>query len=214
LRSTSKQIDETHTRVNVRELLTRFRSQGNFGLLALIGVQSNPYVRVSISLACSGPPAFRLQSMDFTYLVACRCLMVPSNSTRAGISAFRCSPLKLRAAWTWRCRMPQPEVLRLSMILRRTCWTWKARRCPSFPSDISRGHLVEFELRCRSRLPLSGSVPQHDQRARASRASATRTTSTSENSSSPRTISRATGRESRFSTAWSHCARGKGARSV
>ena len=38
-------IDETHTRVNVPELLTRFRNHGNFGLLALVGVQSNQYPR-------------------------------------------------------------------------------------------------------------------------------------------------------------------------
>jgi len=38
-------IDETHTRVNVPELLKRFRNHGNFGLLALVGVQSNQYPR-------------------------------------------------------------------------------------------------------------------------------------------------------------------------
>jgi Radical SAM superfamily len=38
-------IDETHTRVNVPKLIERFRSHGNFGLLALVGVQSNQYPR-------------------------------------------------------------------------------------------------------------------------------------------------------------------------
>ncbi len=38
-------IDETNTRVNVPELLGRFRSNGNFGLVALVGVQSNQYPR-------------------------------------------------------------------------------------------------------------------------------------------------------------------------
>jgi hypothetical protein len=38
-------IDETHTRVNVLELLERFRRHGNFGLLALVGVQSSQYPR-------------------------------------------------------------------------------------------------------------------------------------------------------------------------
>src|SRR3954467_11408502 len=33
-------IDETHTRVNIPGLLERFRSHGNFGLVALGGVQS------------------------------------------------------------------------------------------------------------------------------------------------------------------------------
>jgi Radical SAM superfamily len=38
-------IDETHTRVNLAALLARFRRHGNFGLVALIGVQSNQYPR-------------------------------------------------------------------------------------------------------------------------------------------------------------------------
>ena len=38
-------IDETHTRVNVPKLLKRFRGHDNFGLVALIGVQSNQYPR-------------------------------------------------------------------------------------------------------------------------------------------------------------------------
>jgi radical SAM superfamily enzyme YgiQ (UPF0313 family) len=38
-------IDETHTRVNVSELIARFRRRGNFGLVALVGVQSNQYPR-------------------------------------------------------------------------------------------------------------------------------------------------------------------------
>ncbi len=38
-------IDETNTRVDVPALIARFRRNGNFGLLALIGVQSNQYPR-------------------------------------------------------------------------------------------------------------------------------------------------------------------------
>src|SRR5262249_50885844 len=38
-------IDETNTRVNIPKLLRRFRKHGNFGLLALVGVQSNQYPR-------------------------------------------------------------------------------------------------------------------------------------------------------------------------
>src|SRR5215471_15864540 len=38
-------IDETHTRVDVPALLARFRRHGNFGLVALVGVQSNQYPR-------------------------------------------------------------------------------------------------------------------------------------------------------------------------
>ena len=42
---TIEAIDETHTRVKVPALLARFRRHGNFGLVALIGVQSNQYPR-------------------------------------------------------------------------------------------------------------------------------------------------------------------------
>src|SRR6202163_173997 len=38
-------IDETNTRVDVPALLRRFRSNGNLGLIALVGVQSNQYPR-------------------------------------------------------------------------------------------------------------------------------------------------------------------------
>jgi len=38
-------IDETNTRVNIPKLIRRFRRNDNFGLLALVGVQSNQYPR-------------------------------------------------------------------------------------------------------------------------------------------------------------------------
>ena len=38
-------IDETNTRVNIPALLARFQSNGNFGMVKLVGVQSNQYPR-------------------------------------------------------------------------------------------------------------------------------------------------------------------------
>jgi radical SAM superfamily enzyme YgiQ (UPF0313 family) len=38
-------IDESHTRVNITKLIKRFRRHENFGLIALVGVQSNQYPR-------------------------------------------------------------------------------------------------------------------------------------------------------------------------
>jgi radical SAM superfamily enzyme YgiQ (UPF0313 family) len=38
-------IDETNTRVIIPELIARLRSNGNFGMIALVGVQSNEYPR-------------------------------------------------------------------------------------------------------------------------------------------------------------------------
>src|ERR1017187_1425549 len=38
-------IDETNTRVNIPKLIERFRKHGNFGMLGLVGVQSNQYPR-------------------------------------------------------------------------------------------------------------------------------------------------------------------------
>ena len=42
-------IDETNTQVDVAALLARFRANGNFGFVGLVGVQSNQYPRASIS---------------------------------------------------------------------------------------------------------------------------------------------------------------------
>ncbi len=38
-------IDETNTRIDIAGLLARFRRNGNFGMVALVGVQSNQYPR-------------------------------------------------------------------------------------------------------------------------------------------------------------------------
>ena len=38
-------IDETNTRVNIPALIDKFRRNGNFGMVALVGVQSNQYPR-------------------------------------------------------------------------------------------------------------------------------------------------------------------------
>src|SRR3954464_130970 len=38
-------IDETNSRVDIAKLIRRFRKHENFGLLCLIGVQSNQYPR-------------------------------------------------------------------------------------------------------------------------------------------------------------------------
>ena len=38
-------MDETNTRVDIPGLIARFRRHGNFGLVALVGVQSNQYPR-------------------------------------------------------------------------------------------------------------------------------------------------------------------------
>src|SRR5437667_642495 len=38
-------MDETNTRVDIQGLIARFRRNGHFGLVALVGVQSNQYPR-------------------------------------------------------------------------------------------------------------------------------------------------------------------------
>src|SRR4051794_12925236 len=38
-------IDETNSRVDIPKLLARFRAHGNFGMVGLIGVQSNQFPR-------------------------------------------------------------------------------------------------------------------------------------------------------------------------
>src|SRR5438874_8500550 len=52
-------IDETNTRVDVSALLARFRRHHNFGLVALVGVQSNQYPRaldIARPFAAAGVP--------------------------------------------------------------------------------------------------------------------------------------------------------------
>ena len=44
-------IDETNTRVDIDKLIRRFRKHGNFGLLGLVGVQSNQYPRARTRLS-------------------------------------------------------------------------------------------------------------------------------------------------------------------
>jgi hypothetical protein len=110
-------IDETHTRVNVPELIERFRRHGNFGLLALVGVQSNQYPR---ALDIARP--FRAAGIGVTiggfHVSGCVSMLdgraVELDACRD--MAFRCSPVKPRVASIWYCGMPPPDVLRRSMI--------------------------------------------------------------------------------------------------
>jgi hypothetical protein len=103
-------IDETHTRVNVPRLLERFRGHGNFGLVGLVGVQSNQYPRaldIARPFRAAGIPVV---IADFTCPAACRCSRAaPSISMRAGTWAFRCSPERPKAASNWCCGTPRPD---------------------------------------------------------------------------------------------------------
>ncbi len=52
-------IDETNTRIDFAKLITRFRSYGDFGMAALVGVQSNQYPRaldIARALKAAGMP--------------------------------------------------------------------------------------------------------------------------------------------------------------
>ena len=66
-------IDETNTFIDVPALLAGLRRHGNFGLVALVGVQSNQYPRASTSPDRSARPGSRLPWVVSTYQVVCRC---------------------------------------------------------------------------------------------------------------------------------------------
>ena len=52
-------LDETHTRIDIPRLIARFRRNGGFGLVGLVGVQSNQYPRaldIARPLRAAGVP--------------------------------------------------------------------------------------------------------------------------------------------------------------
>jgi hypothetical protein len=111
-------IDELNTRVDIPRLIARLRRHGCFGLIALVGVQSNQYPRArSTSPVRSATPASRSPWAASTSRAACRCWTVaPSNSMPAAAWASRCSPAKPRAGWTWSCGTRRPDNSRRSTI--------------------------------------------------------------------------------------------------
>ena len=85
-------IDETNTRINVRKLIRRFREHGNFGLLALVGVQSNQYPR-ALDIARSFRAAGIQVAMGGFHVSGCQSMLdgsaVDLDSARdIGISLF------------------------------------------------------------------------------------------------------------------------------
>ena len=88
-------IDETNTRVDIPALLSRFRRYDDFGCVALIGVQSNQYLRRGLS--SSARPDARAPELPspleaFMSPDACRCFAARSISMRAclhmGVAMF------------------------------------------------------------------------------------------------------------------------------
>ena len=105
-RRTIDALDET-VRVDVPALIKRFRRHDNFGLIALIGVQSN---RILARFICAAVPRGRGRRRAGPLHVS-GCLSMldgSSSSTPAASSASRCSPAKPRAGSTAYCAMPLP----------------------------------------------------------------------------------------------------------
>jgi radical SAM superfamily enzyme YgiQ (UPF0313 family) len=85
-------IDETNARVNIRQLLRRFRKYGNFGMLGLVGVQSNQYPR-ALDIARPFRAAGIQVVMGGFHVSGCLAMLdgdaIDLNSARAmGISLF------------------------------------------------------------------------------------------------------------------------------
>jgi len=85
-------IDETNTRVNVRQLLRRFHKHNKFGMLGLVGVQSNQYPR-ALDIARPFRAAGIQVVMGGFHVSGCLAMLdgeaIDLNSARAmGISLF------------------------------------------------------------------------------------------------------------------------------
>ncbi len=85
-------IDETNTRVKFPKLIRRFREHGNFGLLALVGVQSNQYPR-ALDIARSFRAAGIQVAMGGFHVSGCLSMLDGSavdldNARDIGISLF------------------------------------------------------------------------------------------------------------------------------
>ena len=76
-------IDETNTRVRPEKLIGMIRAVGGFGMVALVGVQSNQYPHaLDLARARCAPPACRLRSGGSTFLARWRCCLASSRSCR------------------------------------------------------------------------------------------------------------------------------------
>ena len=110
-------IDETNTRIDVPALLSRFRSHSNFGLVGLVGVQSNQYPRASILHDRSATPGSRSLWAASMCRDVCRCWMaMRSISTLAGTWASPCLPAKPKTGSTRCCGTPPTAALPLCTI--------------------------------------------------------------------------------------------------
>ncbi len=94
-----KVIDETNTRVHIpATALALLRQHDNFGMVALVGVQSNQYPRALDIARPFRAAGIQSHGAAFTFPVVFRCSTARrSNSTPAGRWAFRCSPARPKA---------------------------------------------------------------------------------------------------------------------
>ena len=92
-------MDEINTRIGVPALIERFRRHGNFGCVALVGVQSTSIPARSTLRGHSGPPELPSPLEDFTsrdvYPCSTDMLLI---STLAETWVSPCSQVKPRAA--------------------------------------------------------------------------------------------------------------------
>src|SRR6476469_7649444 len=161
-------IDETNTRVNVPQLLERFRSNGNFGLVALVGVQSNQYPRaldIARPFRAAGIPV----AMGGFHVSGCLSML---DGRAVGLDACRDMGISMFAGEA----EGRLEMLLQDAVAGRLAPLYNfIKGLPSiegtpvpFLQAICRADAsVERELRCGPRLPLSVLVLHHHQRARA-----------------------------------------------
>ena len=99
-------IDETNTHVNISALLAQFRRNDNFGMVALIGVQSNQYPR-ALDIARPFRDASLPVAMGGFHVSGCLAML---DGGAVGLDAcreweFPCLPARPKAGWRPSCVM-------------------------------------------------------------------------------------------------------------
>ncbi len=158
-------IDESNTRVNIPKLIRRFRKSRQFGLVGLVGVQSNQYPR-ALDIARPFRAADIPVVMGGFHVSGCLSMLDGRASTLscARPGDFACLPARPRAGSTTFCATPRRGALKPIYNYMETAGDRRdADPLPAASTSSAPRH--QHELRCRPRLPVSVFVLHHHQRA-------------------------------------------------
>jgi hypothetical protein len=123
-------LDETNARVPIKRMIRQITQNGGFGMVGLVGVQSNQFPRtldIARKLREAG-----IQVMIGGFHVSGCLAMLPGMQTdlQDATSASACSPARPRGGWTACCATPPPARWRRSTTTSTTCRRWRRRARP------------------------------------------------------------------------------------